>query len=290
MVKHSLIFIHGMGPGSPVKSYHKLWKKIASNYERSRQLKPGTFDLLFQPVYVDYHQITAQAKKDIFDTAFPGLASVGPIRTLRYLLTFYLGDVTAYVSSNDNHISSTIWQQIKAATTEGPYSIIGHSLGSVIAFDFLYQLLERDRLFLPKPEVDLPGYEQEMEFFTHNKARIQSNFRNLFTLGSMIGLFMMRAGNLWRGESGFGEVINPIRQLNESQFCRSWLNFYDKEDILAYPLENMFDLNPNNIYRTIEDIEINTGNLVYNSHTNYWGNDKMAAKIAAALIYVIPPA
>jgi hypothetical protein len=287
VVKHSLIFIHGMGPGSPLKSYEKLWKKIAINYERSRQLKPGTFDLLFKPVFVNYHDITARAKKDIFDTAFPGLASVGPIRTLRYLVTFYLGDVTAYVSENDNHISSTVWQQIKEATIEGPYSIIGHSLGSVIAFDFLYQLLERDRLFLPKPDSATPESQQEIEEFAINKVRVQNNFRNLFTLGSMIGLFMMRAGNLWTGEAGFGEVINPIRQLGESQICRSWLNFYDKEDVLAYPLENLFDLNPNNIYRTIEDVEIQTGNLVYNSHTNYWPNDKMAAKIAAALMYVI---
>ena len=97
----------------------------------------------------------------------------------------------------------------------------------------------------------------------------------------MVGLFMMRAGGLWRNDAAFSEIVNPIRQLAENDICRSWLNFYDKEDILAYPLENLFDLNPNNIYRSIEDVEIQTGNLVYDSHTNYWTNNKMAAKIAA---------
>jgi hypothetical protein len=281
MIKHSLIFLHGMGTDNPSKSYDKLWKRIAINYERSRQLKPGTFEMLFQPVFVNYHETTAAAKKDIFDAAFPGIG-LSPIRPLRHFVTFYLGDVTAYVSENDNNISRTVWQQIKAATVEGPYSLIGHSLGSVIAFDFLYQLLERDRLFLPKPESASLESQQEIEEFATNKTRVQKNFRNLFTLGSMVGLFMMRAGGLWKNNAAFSEIINPIRQLGENDICRSWLNFYDKEDVLAYPLENLFDLNPNNIYRSIEDVEIQTGNLVYNSHTNYWSNDKMAAKIAAS--------
>ena len=105
MIKHSLIFLHGMGTDNPVKSYEKLWKKIAVNYERSRQLKSGTFEMLFQPVFVNYHQNTASAKKDIFDAAFPGIG-LGPVRSMRYFVTFYLGDVTAYVSENDNNISN----------------------------------------------------------------------------------------------------------------------------------------------------------------------------------------
>ncbi len=282
MIKHSLIFLHGMGTDDPAKSYEKLWKKIAVNYERSRQLKSGTFEMLFKPVFVNYREITAGAKKNIFDAAFPNLSSLNPVRQLRYFVTFYLGDVTAYVSENDNNISRTVWEQIKAATTEGPYSLIGHSLGSVIAFDFLYQLLERDRLFLPKPDSASLESQQEIQEFADCKNRVQKNFRNLFTLGSMVGLFMMRAGGLWRNDAAFGEIVNPIRQLAENDICRSWLNFYDKEDVLAYPLENLFDLNPNNIYRAIEDVEIQTGNLVYNSHTNYWNNDRIAAKIAAS--------
>jgi hypothetical protein len=272
-----------MGTDDPVKSYENLWKRIARSYERTRQLKAGTFDLLFQPVFVNYHQVTAAAKKEIFDIAFPGLKTLSPIRSMRSFITFYLGDVTAYVSENDNNISLTVWQQIKTATIQGPYSLIGHSLGSVIAFDFLYQLLERDRLFLPNPESASSESRQQIEEFAQNKARVQRNFRNLFTLGSMVGLFMMRDGSLWQTDPVFTGILNPIRQLSESEMSRAWVNFYDKEDVLAYPLENLFDLNPDNIYRAIEDVEVNTGNLVYDSHTNYWGNDKMAAKIAATL-------
>jgi hypothetical protein len=272
-----------MGTDDPAKSYERLWKKIAVNYERTRQLKAGTFDLLFQPIYVNYHGVTARAKKDIFDTAFPGLGGLSPIRKLRYFVTFYLGDVTAYVSENDNNISTSVWEQIKTATIEGPYSLIGHSLGSIIAFDFLYDLLERDRLFLPNSDVASLESQQLIEEFAKNKVRVQKNFRNLFTLGSMVGLFMMRSGKLWQNEPAFTNLVNPIRQLSESEMSRSWVNFYDKEDVLAYPLENLFDLNPDNLYRAIEDMEVQAGNLVYDSHTNYWNNDKMAGKIASTL-------
>lgn len=120
----------------------------------------GSFDERFQPIHINYKDVTFGAKKEIFESTFPNSGVyeptpwdvLNPIRPLRYFITFFLGDVTAYVSENDNNIRATFWKQSKDAIFSSPYSIIAHSLGSIIAFDFLYNLLEENELFLPNPD------------------------------------------------------------------------------------------------------------------------------------------
>ncbi len=297
MTQHSLIFIHGMGTGDPQLSYQTLWESITSHYNQIHNLDAGGFDRLFKLVPINYKDITYQAKKDIYESAFPELGSdeptscdlLHPIRFLHYFITFFLGDVTAYVSENDNNIRSTFWHQTREATLNGSYSIIAHSLGSVIAFDFLFHLLERHELFLPTPDkaADLTDrhkeFDRKMTEFDLNKQQIINNFQNLFTFGSTIGLFMMRQGNLWQKSPTFSDIINPIQTKNDLQNLRSWLNFYDRQDILAYPLENLFKRNNDNLNRALQDVEVQTGNLVIDSHTSYWHNNEMARKIAETL-------
>src|SRR5262249_48822295 len=100
-------------------------------------------------------------------------------------------------------------------------------------------------------------------------------------LGSPVGVFMLRKGDLWdpakTGER-FGKIRNPIPDSS-----RKWLNFWDRQDILAYPLKNLFLRNPKNAERPLEDVEVQTGDLVINSHLGYWKNDRVAQQIAAAL-------
>ena len=292
MIQHSLIFIHGMGVGDPNQSYEELWKLIASHYEEIHHLDSGRFNQLFKPVFINYKDVTFGAKKHIFESAFPNLGAyeptpwdvVNPIRPLRYFITFFLGDVTAYVSENDNNIRSTFWKQVKTTVVDGHYSIIAHSLGSIIAFDFLYNLLEDSNLFLPSSNgKQTEEFNNEVKEFNNNLDKIKGNFRNLFTFGSTIGLFMMRKGTLWKNEASFSDIINPIHQLDDEQILHSWLNFYDNEDILSYPLNNLFNRNATNANRALKDIEIQTGNLVIDSHTSYWKNNEMAASIAKTL-------
>src|SRR5262249_35820212 len=147
------------------------------------------------------------------------LALAHPVQAMRTFMTFFLGDVVAYVSQNDNNIRRTVWEQMQGALLkDAPYSFIGHSLGGVIAFDFLFNLFDRSKLFDPLP----PLSPDQIEL-------LKSGFQNLFTMGSPVGLFMLRKGDLWdpakTGER-FGKLRNPIP---ESQ--RTWLNFWDRQDL-----------------------------------------------------------
>jgi hypothetical protein len=63
-----------------------------------------------------------------------------------------------------------------------------------------------------------------------------------------------------------------------------WINFYDKDDVIAYPLKGL-----NTIYneRVVEDREVNVGNWfeAWNplSHNGYWTSPQVYEPIAASL-------
>jgi hypothetical protein len=57
----------------------------------------------------------------------------------------------------------------------------------------------------------------------------------------------------------------------------SWLNFWNHQDILAYPLERFFP-------RLVSDRHVDTGSLIFNSHLGYWYSRDVAEQVADALL------
>jgi hypothetical protein len=283
--RHTLFFIHGMGDTRPIAGFSTLWSKIAEAYDHKGSNNVGDFEDRYRPGFVDWHKVTETAKLTVFDDAFspmqPQHDLVGdllhPIAAARTFMTMFLGDVAAYVSDNDNNIRVTVWTELqKQLELGGPYSIVGHSLGSSIAFDFLFNLFVRERLFSPVDEL----------FPKVNVVDLQQRFRGLYTMGSPVGLFMLRQGALWKandpalaGGPAFSNIKNPLRSPQHS-----WLNFWDKQDIIAYPLENLFQANAAyNSGRPLRDVAVDTGLEPVTAHTGYWKSDEVAAKIAADL-------
>ena len=274
MSKHQLIMVHGMGEGDSEKEYDELEKRI------KKRLKKPT---LFEFVRVEWQFATRSAEKTIFDACFPAYAPapdglnllqipIQPIKSIRYFMTFYVGDIVAYTAENQNGIREAVWNEIGTCCENGKYSLLCHSLGSVIVFDYLYKLFVKDTLLYPgdKKETD----EERLKKF-------KGNFQHLFTFGSPIGLFLMRQGNLWQDKpKPFKDVINPVPNGGHK-----WLNFYDKQDAAAYPLRSIFSLSFKDKIagERVEDILIDTGDLVANSHTKYWENNEMAERIANTL-------
>jgi hypothetical protein len=57
----------------------------------------------------------------------------------------------------------------------------------------------------------------------------------------------------------------------------SWLNFWNHQDVMAYPLERFFP-------RLVTDRLVDTGSLIFNSHLGYWYNRDVAEQVADALL------
>ncbi|MBE9176484.1 hypothetical protein IQ225_16325, partial [Synechocystis salina LEGE 06155] len=217
MKKHYLVFIHGMGENNGVEeSYNQLIEKIKDEYEKD------DFNHKFKTIKVNWHDVDesqlSNAQLDIFKTAFPEF--VHKSLSVRKFFTTFLGDIIAYVSEDVQVIRRTawkqIWEQLEQPLTEQNcfYSIISHSLGTVIAFDYLFNLFNKNELFLKENK----GQELPLN-------KLKNNFRYFFTFGSPIGLFMLRKDNLWNEGEPFKKLLNPIKGQH-----REWLNMYDVDD------------------------------------------------------------
>jgi hypothetical protein len=280
--RHTLIFIHGMGQTrsnaaypTEDKDYRKLWDLLASEWESKNIDKK--FHEYFKPLYVNwlyvtdqeenllhnlaYHQISVSHKYIISSCSYFGL-----INWLRKKFITYLGDVIAYTDDNDNGIRNVVWNQIKDVCMNGCYSIIAHSLGSVIAYDFVLKTQHHPKF---------PPFVLNNDYL-ENIQTIAKNFRGLYTFGSPIGIFFLRRFNLFQPKS------NPIKLAIDYPIINSelpWLNFHNPRDPISVPLSGVF---ASNGQQGPKDIELKFG-FPLKAHTGYWGKREMARKIALNL-------
>jgi (2Fe-2S) ferredoxin len=133
-------------------------------------------------------------------------------------------------------------------------TVVGHSLGSLVAFDTIF-------------------YNTR-----YNQAWQAANFKptNLFTMGSPIALFSYDVDR---------EFSMPQRELvpgvTNWQLVKDdgvWYNFLDAQDVVAYPLEVLFQ----DKFR-VNDIVVQTGNTPPKAHGGYWNNDELVKIIAERL-------
>jgi hypothetical protein len=142
--------------------------------------------------------------------------------TLRWAFTYFVGDLVAYQDAEDTdgnyHAIHGCIDDALAKLAErapgAPLCVIAHSLGTVIASDHFYDLQHA--------EPDFPTALQRGETLTF-----------LYTLGSPIALWMVRYPS-------FDKPIGlPGRDHGspETRGAAEWVNFYDPDDIVAYPLK-----------------------------------------------------
>jgi len=150
--------------------------------------------------------------------------------------------------------------------THDPVTVIGHSLGSVVAFDTVY-------------------YNSR-----HNRDWLEAEFKvaNLFTLGSPLALFTLELDD----DSGLQKPryfpaeatpkdLNPTNTNPDLQPVSDkgvWLNFLDAQDLIGYPLQLLFK----DKFK-LEDILVQTGTDPIKAHSEYWRNNEVATRIAERL-------
>ncbi len=299
MSKHYLIFIHGIGElkanDRTALGYEKLWQQLI----KQSGLTAAEFNERFGRIEVIWHVDQLQsAEATLSKTAFPDLnsSSWNPIDRIRSFMNFFIGDVAAYVSEDVNFIRRTVWNQIwnycdpetnqtfpQLLESGATYSIIAHSLGTVIAFDYLFDLFnpESPKLFVPAPNVEKRPEDRQLTVQDHVSSAmatetlqlLQKRFRHFFSMGSPIGLFLMRKGALWAEGEPFAEAYNPVRREG-----RAWCNFWDSDDPIAYPLAKLFGKNIQNAECKLLDIAVETG-WILSAHVDYWKNRTVAKEI-----------
>jgi len=166
---------------------------------------------------------------------------------------------------------------VKRAGPDLPLVVIAHSLGTVIASNYLYDLQESAKR-LAAGRTDLVP-KRVRERIGDTPLERGDTLAWLFTMGSPIGIWSLRYEN-----PDFGV---PIR-VPAPAFARSrpgircgWVNLYDEDDVIGYPLKGLY---PDAI---LADVRVNVGNLLSSwnplSHNAYWTDGDVTDRIAGDL-------
>jgi len=188
------------------------------------------------------------------------------------------GDVLAYTGPPKK--PSIYYDRIHACITESlvrlrdrldagpdaPLVVLAHSLGSVIVSDYLW-----DGQHGQHPDgADDP--------FTRGET-----VASLVTFGSNIPLFTLALPRADVTPIDFpgarARACFPGASDEDLDIALRWLNFYDKDDLLGFPLRPVNDLYARAV---AEDREIDTGWVVA-SHTSYWTDDSFTKPVAKQL-------
>lgn len=205
------------------------------------------------------------------------LAAGGPLRfhNTRGFMVNFVADAVAYqMTPNDRELydaihgvfAATLRELAAEAGATAPLCIIGHSLGTIIASNYLYDLQHAHLLpdTVRAQMVDTPLERGE-------------TLTMFYTLGSPLALWSLRYRN-------FGKPIQfPPPQLatHHPGLLAEWINFYDPDDVIAAPIKH---LNDHYTRVVTEDRAVNIGSVIQQwnplSHIGYLSDKDVVRPIA----------
>ncbi|WP_077328225.1 chemotaxis protein [Virgibacillus siamensis] len=273
--KIGVLILHGAG--TPERDFaEKMIQQISGDFRD----KCGTnrVDLEFEPVF--WSSVFAQEQQQLWKSMqHDADLDYGWLR--QFVITF-LSDAVAYQPTSaggQNYdkvhtvVAKSIRQLKERAGETAPLCVISHSLGSIVASNYFYDLQYRRsniRALTKQNSDDTPIENCEtMALF--------------YSLGSPMALWSLRYID-------FGSPItvpSPHMTDHYPGITGEWLNFYDKDDILAYPLKGL-----NDAYKeaVTEDVEVNAGGLLTSwnplSHAKYDTDGDVISKITDGLLRV----
>jgi len=275
--KIAVAIIHGVGKQDP-KFADGMTQELKGRFakELGQKIQDPASELAILPVY------WAPAVQDAEEELWRRMKRGGEMdfTTLRRFLVDFAADAIAYQPTpKDRRIYDGIHEKFAEslnrlaaeAGEKAPLCVIAHSLGSVIASNYFYDLQHPKRPLIAarvkKKIGDTPLERGE-------------TFTLFYTLGSPIAIWSLRYPD-------FGvpiEVPSPGLSKHYPDLAGEWVNYYDEDDVIAYPLKTL-----NEAYRKAikADREINAGGLLSSwnpvSHLGYWTDNDVTKPIAREL-------
>lgn len=203
---------------------------------------------------------------------------------LRKFMVDFAGDAIAYQplpASREvyDSVHAVVARALRAlartAGSKAPLCVISHSLGTIISSNYLYDLSQSRR----------PGMVSKAVREVKKRTPLENGetLTLFYTLGSPIAVWSLRYRD-------FGTPIPvPAPKLTEHHegLNGEWVNFYDPDDIIGYPLRSLNDAYKNSVD---QDVAVNVGGLMSSwnplSHTAYWTDNDVTKPLAASLARV----
>ncbi|HET9251108.1 MAG TPA: chemotaxis protein [Candidatus Eisenbacteria bacterium] len=270
--KLAIAFLHGIGRTEP--GYSEPMRSALLRAFASGAGVPET-DVTEELVFEEVNWSPALSRPEA--ELWRRVHEDGPLRygRLRDFMVHFAGDAIAYQPSPHDRSAYDAIHEVVAdslaslaarAGARAPLCVIAHSLGTVIASNYLYDLMKRRGSFMG---------ECVRERINGTPLERGETLALLVTMGSPIALWSLRYPR-------FGEPVRmPCLERHHPGLHGRWINVYDPDDVIGYPLRGL-----NAKYRkaVTEDRAVDVGSLLTRwtplSHTAYWGSRSVAETIA----------
>jgi hypothetical protein len=199
--------------------------------------------------------------------------------TMRWVVTQFLGDAVAYqLTPTDRQLYDRIHGRVadalrllaERAGPAAPLCVISHSLGTVIASNYFYDL-QNARSLVPRSVHAVMG---------DTAIERGETLAYLYTMGCPIPLWNQRFPD-------FGKPLTvpaPGLRHHHRGLSGEWVNFFDRDDLIAYPLR---PLSPAYARQVSADRPVSVGPWWAGgtplSHLSYWNDDAVINPIAQRL-------
>jgi hypothetical protein len=279
----AVAIVHGIGDQDPRFADGMEAELIERFADRAAvSLSTAKDVLLFQPVY--WAPVLAERQRALWKKLFPGRNP--DYASLRRFMVEFAADAIAYQPMpsernvyTDVHcaFADALANVVRRAGPDVPLAVVAHSLGTVIASNYFYDLQESTKRLAAGRE-DLVPKRVRAQIGDTPLERGET-FSWFFTMGSPIGIWSLRYENPEFGVpirvpcEGFAKEHPGLR-------C-GWINIYDEDDVIGYPLKGLY---PGAI---LADDRVNVGGLLSSwnplSHNAYWTDEDVIDKIAGEL-------
>ncbi|MFP2927410.1 hypothetical protein ACLESO_19865 [Pyxidicoccus sp. 3LG] len=209
------------------------------------------------------------------DLRYPGL---------RWLLVHFVGDIIAYQSNPaDPDVYTGIHRKVAEALArlrarageDAPLCVVSHSLGSVIASNYFYDLQAH--------RVDGRDIIETSVLAAQGASPLErgETLSRFYTLGTPMALWSLRYRNTELDQPV--QVPAPELANHHPGLDGEWLNFYDDDDVFAWPLQPLSDA-----YRgLVEDRAVSIKGPLFSwtplVHPFYWSDDSVMGAIGQSL-------
>ncbi len=289
--KIAIAIIHGMGSGDTdvdqgsleqPEYFRTISRKIIEKFAKQVQIseQEAESQLVFEMIY--WAPLLQTDQKELWEKV---RGENLRFEWLRFFFINVIGDTIAYQVTSDRdrrlydlihaRFAESLRNLAERAGPTAPLCTIGHSLGTVIASNYFYDLQEFSRtqggrVLMPE------AVQNHMENTPLERGETLTLF---YSLGSPLAL--------WSLHQKFDRPIEvPAKKLSlyHPDLVGEWVNFYDPTDIISYPLKS---ISPQYEKVVTTDWPVNVGNLLTSwnplSHLAYWNDRFIADAIGEAL-------
>jgi hypothetical protein len=200
---------------------------------------------------------------------------------LRRFMVYFAADAIAYQpmpgeTSKYNAVHAVMAGALRELAAEAgataPLCVIAHSLGTVIASNYFYDL----QVFHRKPLVP----NEVVAGMGNTPLEWGETLARFYTMGSPIAIWSLRYADF-----GVPVVVpSPGLPRHHPRLRGEWANYYDRDDVIGYPLRHL-----NGAYRetVAADREVSVGGLLAGwnplCHEAYWTAGSVVGPVAEAL-------